>query len=426
MSQALNELSATEAGHRIACKTLTSDALVRTCLERIEARESAVQAWAFLDPELALAQARARDREKPRSPLHGVPVGIKDVLDTADMPSQYGSPIYRGHRPRADAACVALLRQAGCVILGKTATTEFANVHPAQTRNPHNLEHTPGGSSSGTAAGVADHMLPLALGTQTGGSQIRPSAYCGVVGLKPTFNSINRAGLKFSAESLDTIGLTGRTVEDVACGLRILSARTFELCLPNAGTARVGLCRTPRWSEADQPSRSNLEAATTRLAEAGARVRDYELPAGSEHLFDAHGVVALFEAARALAWEYEHHRTLLSGSIKTKLEEGLRYPRRAYDDAQALVRECRSAFAASMQNYDFLITLSAPDEAPKGFTTTGSSLFNRIWTWLGVPCVTLPFGQGPQGLPLGVQLIGRTDGDGDLLAWAGWVHERLG
>jgi Asp-tRNA(Asn)/Glu-tRNA(Gln) amidotransferase A subunit family amidase len=226
MAQPLHELSAAEAAHRIAAGSLTSEELTTACLDRIAERDSRLHAWAFVDRARALSQARLMDRTPRRGPLHGVPVGIKDVIDTADLPTEYNSSIYAGYQPKWDAACVALLKHAGCVILGKTVTTEFANNHPSQTRNPHNPSHTPGGSSSGSAASVADFMVPLALGTQTGGSTIRPAAYCGVVACKPSFNSINRAGLKFVAESLDTIGLFGRSAEDVALGLEVLSGRT--------------------------------------------------------------------------------------------------------------------------------------------------------------------------------------------------------
>jgi len=424
MTKTPNELSAAEAARRIARKALTSEALVHACLERIAERDRSLEAWSFIDAELALAQARERDREAPRSALHGVPVGVKDVLDTADMPSEYGSSIYRGHRPKADASCVALLRQAGCVILGKTVTTEFANVEPARTRNPHNLEHMPGGSSSGSAAGVADRMMPLALGTQTGGSTIRPAAYCGVVGFKPSVNAINRAGLKFSSDSLDTIGIIARTVEDVGLTFAALTGRVPP-ATAGQGNPRIGLCRTPRWQQADTASRANLERAAEVLAAAGARVTDYELPPGGERLFDEHGKIALFEAARALAWEHARHPELLSAALRSKIEEGWRIPRDAYDAARALARECRVRFAAQMAGYDALLTPSAPDEPGKLTTHTGSPVFNRIWTWLGVPCLTLPFGSGPHGLPLGVQLVGRADGDADLLRWAAWAETRL-
>ena len=426
MSIPLNELTAAEAARCIARKQLTSVALLEACLERIAARERDVRAWAFLDADFALEQARTLDREPPRSILHGVPFGIKDVFDTADMPTEYGSPIYRGYRPRWDAACVAQLRQAGCVVLGKTTTTEFANQHPAPTRNPHNFAHTPGGSSSGSAASVADHMVPLALGTQTGGSTIRPAAYCGVVGYKPSFNTINRAGLKFVAESLDTIGIFARSVEDAALGLQVLSGRTApDFIQPRSDAPRVGVCRTPRWRDADGPTQAVIERAASQLAKAGARVDDFDLPAGSERLFDEHDKIMGYESARALAWEYLNHRDQISTSLRPRLDEGWQLPRQAYDEARALARDCRRQLADRMRDYDFLLTPSAPGEAPDNLETTGSSLFNRVWTLFGVPCVTLPCGTGPQGLPLGVQLVGKFDSDVALLAWAHWAEQKI-
>ena len=268
---ALHELGAAEAARRIARGELTSEALVSACLARIVERDGQVQAWAYLEPDYALAQARELDRGPRRGPLHGVPFGIKDVFDTADLPTEYNSSIYRGHRPRADAACVMALRQAGAVILGKTVSTEYAYSNPSKTRNPHNPAHTPGGSSSGSAAAVADFMVPAALGTQTAGSVIRPAAYCGAVGCKPSFGLVNRAGLKMQAESLDTIGAFARHPEDLALVLEALSGRAP----PDFGAAierpRVGLCRTPRWGDADAATHANLEAAAQRLAQAGAR-----------------------------------------------------------------------------------------------------------------------------------------------------------
>ncbi|HEV8517608.1 MAG TPA: amidase [Burkholderiales bacterium] len=426
MPEPLNELTAAEAARRIARGQLTSEALVAAYLARIAAREREVHAWAHLDADRALAQARALDRESPRSPLHGIPFGIKDVIDTADMPTEYNSPIYRGHQPTWDAACVAQLRRAGCVVLGKTVTTEFANNHPSQTCNPRNLAHTPGGSSSGSAASVADHMVALALGTQTGGSTIRPAAYCGVVGYKPSFNTINRAGLKFVAESLDTIGILARSAEDAALGLHVLSGRAVpDLTERSTGTARVGMCRTPRWNDADAASHAAIERAASRLAATGARIVDFELPAGSARLFDDQEKIMGYEAARALAWEYQNHRGKISDSLLARLDAGWQLPRAAYDAARVLARECRRALADQMRDYDFLLTPSAPGEAPHGFTTTGSSVFNRVWTLFGVPCVTLPCESGPRGLPLGVQLVGGFDTDVELLAWAHWTEQQI-
>ena len=425
MASDLNKLSATEAARRIAAGSLTSEALVAACLERIAAREPEVQAWAWLDPDLALRQARALDCVPPRGPVHGIPFGIKDIIDTADMPTEYGSPIYQGHRPRADAASVALLRRAGGIVLGKTVTTEFAHNHPGKTRNPHRLVHTPGGSSSGSAAAVADFMVPLALGTQTGGSVIRPGAFCGVVACKPSFNSINRAGIKFAAESLDTIGVYGRNAEDAALALHALSGRALPDFGRVPGKPRVGLCRTPRWMEADATTRSAVESAADRLSRAGARVAEFEMPEGCARLFDDHAKIMNYESARALAWEFEHHPGRISNDLRPRIEAGLRESREGYDGVVRLARDCRRRFAERMQDHDFLLTPSAPGEAPATLASTGSSLFNRVWTLLGVPCVTLPFGTGPNGLPLAIQLIGPHDGDTGLLARAHWAASAL-
>ena len=425
MAKRLNELSAAQAARAIASGETTSEALVSACLERIAERDETVRAWAFTDRGHALAQARALDRAPRRSPLHGVPVGIKDVIDTADFPTEYNSPIYRGHRPRADAACVALLRRAGCVILGKTVTTEFANNHPSQTRNPHNGAHTPGGSSSGSAAAVADFMVPLALGTQTGGSVIRPAAYCGAFACKPSFGSINRAGMKFVSESLDTIGAFARCTEDLALSLSVLSGRPASE-EKSSRNPRIGLCRTPRWRDADTVTQANLERAAALLSHAGAQVRDFELPPGSEQLFDRHRVIMTFESARALAWEYDNFPGEISKTLKPRLDDGWRIARAEYDELRERARQCRRALAEQMPQVDFLLTPSAASEAPASLASTGDPVFNRAWTLFGVPCVTIPFGKGPHGLPLGIQLVGAFDADMALLDWAGWASGKLG
>ncbi len=422
-----NELGAVAAARLIADGKLNSEALVTACLERIKDRDTDVRAWVSCEPEFALRQARELDRSQaPRGALHGVPVGFKDVFDTAELPTEYGSSIYSGHRPRWDAACVALTRAAGGVVLGKCATTEFANNHPSPTRNPHNLAHTPGGSSSGSAAAVADHMVPLAFGTQTGGSTIRPAAYCGVVGYKPTFNLVNRAGLKFVAESLDTIGLFARSVDDAA----LLAHAITGLAMPDfsrkpASGPRVGLCRTARWSEAEPAVQSALESAAQTLAKRGAAVRDIELPADFTDLYDEQNTIMGYEEAQALAYEYHQHHSQLSASLRGRIEEGMKTPRARYEAALTHARLCRNRLADIFRDIDILLTPGAPGEAPKGLNTTGSSLFNRNWTLLGVPCITVPHGTGPSGLPLGVQVIGAIDADSTALYWAHWVHEVL-
>jgi Asp-tRNA(Asn)/Glu-tRNA(Gln) amidotransferase A subunit family amidase len=418
-------LSANEAARRIERGELTSVALVSDCLERITERDEQLRAWAFVNRDYALAQARALDRAPRRGPLHGIPFGIKDAIDTAELPTEYNSPIYRGHRPKADAACVAALKAAGAVILGKTVTTEFANNHPAQTRNPRNPAHTPGGSSSGSAAAVADLMVPASIGTQTGGSVIRPAAYCGVAAIKPSFGAINRAGLKMVAESLDTIGVFAREVEDLALALEALSALVRPDFASFESKPRIGLCRTPRWALADAATQANLESAAQRLAQAGAQVRSFNMFPESEDLFDRHKVIMGFETARALAWEYATHPDKISPTLKPRLDEGWKVARSAYDGMRAIAERCRRALAQEMRDFDFLLTPSAPSEAPASLASTGDPVFNRAWTLLGVPCVTLPHGRGPQGLPLGVQLIGAFDGDPALLGWARWTQRAL-
>jgi Asp-tRNA(Asn)/Glu-tRNA(Gln) amidotransferase A subunit family amidase len=422
----LNHLSAAEAARRIAAGKMSAEELVAACLERIRQRDGEVQAWVHCDPDAALAQARMLDNAKPRGVLAGVPVGFKDVIDTADMPTQYNSPIYRGHRPRTDAACVATVRRVGGIVLGKTVTTEFASRTPGPTRNPHNLAHSPGGSSSGSAAAVADFMTPLAFGTQTGGSTIRPAAYCGIVGYKPSYGTINRAGLKQLAESLDTIGVMARTVEDCALLVNAVSARpvpdfTSRLAQP----PRIGLCRTSRGKEASSAAQGVLENAATALSKHGAHLREFSLPPDFDRLYDEQMLIMNFEAARALAPEHITHPELLSDYMRKMLDEHWMMPREPYAAAMRHARECRQVFAGLFAESDVLLTLSAPGEAPEGISGTGSSLFNRNWTLLGVPCVTVPAGKGPRELPLGVQLVARYDDDERLLRCAEWARNAL-
>ena len=418
-------MPASEAARAIRAGRLTAEALVAACLERIGARDGVLAAWAHVAAEAALAQARALDRQPARGPLHGVPVGIKDIFDTADLPTEHNSPIYRGNRPRADAAAVALLRRAGCVILGKTATTEFANRHPPATRNPRNPAHSPGGSSSGSAAAVADRMVPLALGTQTAGSVIRPAAFCGVIGLKPSFGSINRSGVKPVAESLDTVGLFANTVEDAAVALHLLSDRPMPDFAAKIAAPRIGFARTSRWKEADASTHAALESAASQLAAAGAAVTDATLPPAAQALFEEQGRIMNFEAARALAWEQSHHRESISAALLERLDDGWAVSREQYDNARRTARDARRQFSDLMRGFDLLLTPSARGEAPAGLASTGDSLFNRVWTLLGVPCITLPWGSGPQELPLGIQLVSAIEQDTALLAHAQWAVDAV-
>lgn len=419
------QLTAAQAARLIQAGKLKSEDLVKACLERIVQRDAEVKAWTCHDAELALRQARELDRAGgPRGPLHGIPVGVKDVIDTADLPTQYGSPIFRDFQPRWDAACVSLARSAGAIILGKTATTEFASIHPAPTRNPLNLAHSPGGSSSGSAAAVADFMVPLAFGTQTAGSTIRPAAYCGVVSYKPTFNLINRAGLKFSAESLDTIGLFGRSVEDVALFAHAISGQGMP-AFRQPPAVRIGLHRTARWQQAAASAQDALEQAAQKLAAAGAVVQDRELGPEFEFLYEAQGVIMRYEAARAMAWETRQHRELLSAEFAERMDHGMAILHSEYQAALAQAEQCRQRFAGELSGLDVLLTPSATGEAPLGLNATGDAVFNRNWTLMGVPCIHVPTTLGPQGLPLGVQVVGPRGSDLATLRCAYWIEAAL-
>lgn len=425
-SAAAHTFSATEAAAALADGKLTSEALVRACLDRIAEREDAVQAWAWLDADLALRTARALDREPRRSPLHGLPFGIKDVIDTCDMPTEYGSPIYRGHRPGCDAACVAQIRELGGVILGKTVSTEFATRHPNKTRNPHDITRTPGGSSSGSAAAVADHMVPVAFGTQTSSSIIRPAAFCGVVGYKPSFGLVNRAGLKFLAESVDTLGTLTRTVTDaalVAEALAGLPRTSFEGVTRLA--PRIGYCRTPYWDHADAATHANLEQAAARLARAGARVTEVTLSGEFAAANDVQIAVSSYEFYRALTHERTRYPSLISASLSARIAAGGKVTRTEYEAGVALAQRCRLRLAAVFRDVDILLAPSAPGEAPP-LKSTGDPVFGLMWSLLHVPCMTLPWGTGPRGLPLGVQIVAPFGRDASLYLHAEWVRRALG
>lgn len=426
--KALHTLGATEAARLIAAGTITSEALVKSCLERIEAREADVQAWAFLDPDAALRQARAADAQPARGLLHGLPIAVKDLIDTVDLPTSYGSPIYVGHQPAWDAPCVALARAAGGVILGKTVTTEFAVMQPNKTRNPRDIRHTPGGSSSGSAAAVADSMVPLAFGTQTAGSIIRPAAYCGAVGYKPSHGTINRVGVKALSDILDTVGTIARSVPDAALLAAAVSGRR-SLLVDEEGAAssipRIGICRTHEWPQALPETVRSLESAARSLGVAGAAVKEVALPAAFAGLVAAQIDVMFHQQAASLAWERLAHWEKISARLQGILEEGLQVTVERFDAAAALARDCRRALKDVFGDVDVLLAPSAPGAAPEGLGMTGDPVFNRMWTLLHVPCVNLPVGATSSGLPVGLQVVGRVGDDARTLAVAHWIHRRL-
>lgn len=414
------------AAAEIAAGKLTAEEYVSACLERIAAREKDLRAWTCIDPEFALKQARERDKESRRGPLHGIPVGFKDIIDTVDLPTEYNSPIYQGNRPKWDASCVALTKKTGGIVMGKTATTEFAYRNPAPTRNPHNLGHTPGGSSSGSAAAVAAFMVPIAVGSQTGGSTIRPASFCGIVGYKPSFGVINRAGVKPVAESLDHVGVLARTVEDVALFIHAVTGIAIpDFWAKPANAPRVGFCRQPCWSDGESSMHEKLELAASTLAKKGAKVTELILGREFEGIYDDQVVINDYELARALAFEHQNHREKLSELIRGNIEKGWDVSRERYDVAIRNAMRYRTLFAAMMREYDFLLTPAAAGEALEGIALTGTAVFNRAWTMLGVPCLTVPAYTGPKGLPIGVQIVGRYGADTDSLRWAEWARRAL-
>ena len=398
-------LGAKEAALRIERGELQAQALIASCLERIAARDAEVAAWVFVDqkPNIPLDV----------KPLYGLPVGVKDIFDTADMPTEHGSPIYAGNRPRADAAPVALTRNAGGTILGKTVTAEFATFVPRGTRNPRDLARTPGGSSSGSAAAVADCMVPLAFGTQTAGSVIRPGSYCGVVAYKPTYNTLPRAGVKPNADSLDTVGLYARSVEDVAFFVEAL----VGLSPGQIGSPRIGLCRTWEW-EAVQPEMAAAFESTARRLEA----REVRLPDSFKALRAAHTTIIRFEGARSLADEYRRFPQLLDPALRKRCELGYAIEWSEYAAARKAAREARERLGDAFAGCDVLIAPAATGVAPLGLGSTGDVAMNVVWTLLHAPCVSVPVMTSPSGLPLGLQVIGRIGEDARTLACASWIE----
>ncbi len=417
------QLTATEAMRLIRADRLRPMELMEACLARIAEREPSVRAFAWFDADAARRGAAGA----PPGALHGLPIGVKDVLDTSDMPSEYGSPIWRDWRPRADAAAVAWARHAGAVVVGKTVTTEFATRKPGPTGNPHNLRHTPGGSSSGSAAGVADGFFPLAYGTQTAGSVIRPAAYCGVVGYKPSFGTINRFGMKLMSENLDTVGVMARSVADCALFAGAVAGRALgDPDVRSERAPRIGICRSPAWDKALPETQMLLGRVASALARAGASIVDRELSPGVAAIEAAHPIVVNHESARALGWELANARDQISEGLRERLEFGLSRTEAAVAEAHAVFGSAQRTFPACMEGLDALVSPSAPGEAPAGLEWTGDPAFNLIWTALHVPCVTVPADTGPGGLPLGIQIVTRIGEDRQALAWAQWVAAAIG
>ena len=404
-------LTASVLVEKIAAGELTSEEIVGDCLSRIAAHDDLVHAWAHVDEDLALSYARACDMtDAPLGPLHGIPVGVKDVLDTQDMPTEYGSEIYAGHRPGVDSACVAALRAAGAVVLGKTTTTQFASPLPLGVRNPHDLKRTPGVSSSGSAAAVADFMVPLANGTQTGGSVILPASFCGVVGYKASLNGLDRSGIAGLKKSLDTLGYFARCAGDIAL---LYTALTGQKIPEDPATPRIGLCRTPMWMEAHDCAQQALENTASELSAAGYDVADVDLPPEFDAIEGPFRVISSYEGKRALADEFRNHMDKMNPWMQ---ETGRStWTEEEYRDALAAADRARDELYLLFDDYPVLLTPSTTGEAPADLEGVTMSSFNRLWTLMHGPTITLPAGIGPNRMPLGVQLAARTGADPMLI-----------
>jgi len=436
-----NWLSATEAARAIRDGVVGAEQLVGACLARIREVENNVQAWHFLDPDYALKQARERDawrsEGKPIGPLHGVPVGIKDIIDTEDMPTEDGTVLHAGRTPDRDAKVVSLLREAGAVILGKTVTTECATYAPGKTRNPHDPEHTPGGSSSGSAAAVAAGMVPIALGTQTNGSLIRPAAFCGVYGFKPTHGLISRHGVLKLSRTLDHMGIFARTIGDIALGCEVLAASderdpdtrpharipfrdivAEEPPLP----PQIAFIKTPLWDRVNDDAREGIAELVDVL---GDRVFEVDLPAVALDALTLHRTIMEAEMAAALVEEYERGRDKLSESLRSQLERGRGITAFDYQSAVARIPLLNQGFDELFERCDAILTPAVPGTAPRGLDSTGDPSFCTLWSLCGMPAISLPLLQGADGLPLGVQLVGQRHRDARLLRTARWLVSRI-
>lgn len=436
----LGALGLSEAAAHIREGRISSAELVQGCLARIDAVDADVQAWAFLDREYAMRQAEAADlyrmQGKPTGPLHGVPLGIKDIFDTGDMPTEFGSPVWAGRAPRQDAAAVSRLRADGAIIMGKTVTTEYAYFHPGKTKNPHDPSRTPGGSSSGSAAAVAAFMVPGAIGSQTNGSVIRPASFCGVVGFKPTHGLIPRSGALLLSRTLDHVGVFARSVEDAALLAESLIGYDEEdldtrpvARPPLAATAlsapplppRYAFVKSPVWDQADAATR---EAFSELVATLGDQISEVELPSAFDRAVDLHRVVMEVEMAHNLRRDYERHSGQMSGKLRELIERGRQHKAVDYAASVAGGATLSDALDEMFNEYDAILTPAAPGEAPPA-ETTGNPIFNTIWTYLGTPAVTLPLLQSESGLPVGVQLVGKRGHDARLLRTVHWLVKNV-
>lgn len=438
-----NFLAATEAAKAIREGHTSSRELVQACLDRIEEFEPTIGAWAHLDKTLALQQADQADvlrqQGKPMGPLHGVPVGIKDIIDTHDMPTERGTALYSGRTTSRDATVTSLLRAAGTVVLGKTVTTELAVYAPGKTRNPHDPERTPGGSSSGSAAAVASHMVPLSVGTQTNGSVIRPASFCGVYGYKPSFGIVSRRGILEQSPPLDTVGFFARNLSDLALLGEVCMAfdATDQAMRPRARPQisrilmdpppvepRIAFVRSPAWPRAEESTKEAFRELVEHVTQAaGERIDLVDLPSIFDDAFEQHRIIMEADLARSFEQEYGDDGSGLSDVLREMISRGKRVLAVEYNNALARVNQYNSYFEELFHDYDAIVTPSTPGEAPVGVESTGDPSFCTLWTLCGMPALNLPVLQGPAALPLGAQLVSQTGDDARLFRNARWLVE---
>jgi len=418
----LNGLTASEASTKLASGEITSVALTRDCLDRIAARDGDVHAWDYINPDYALEQAKALDGEARRGPLHGVPVGIKDIFDTKDMPTGHGFGPYQGKEFGVDSTCVAQLRDAGMVIMGKTVTTEFACPKPRQTLNPHDPTRTPGVSSSGSAASVADYMVPLANGTQTGGSVIGPAANCGVYGYKASLDGIDRSGFRHCKKSIDTIGLFARSIEDL---LLMRQVQTGAAPGTSVDEPRIAVLRAPNWDEAEPAMQAAIEKVAAILADAGAAVSDFDLPKVFTDIVPDAAVINAWEASIMLETEVRDHLDSFNDHNLERIEWVNGLSEEDYLNAGKALNNARSEMDSIFDGFDLILSPSLPGEAPVGLTEVRTATFARLWTQMYTPSVNFPLFESSNGIPICFQLVGKRGTDDASLANAKWADGKL-
>ena len=426
MAQTLNQLSFSQMALQIRTGQVSSEAIMLACIKRIEQREPVVGAFVHYDAQAALVLARKADQCAATGPLHGVPFAVKDIIDTNMFPTGWGTTFYDGYQPSRNASCVELFIRAGAIPFGKTVTTEFAYFKSGKTANPHNLNHTPGGSSSGSAAAVADNMLPFGFGSQTAASLIRPAAYCGVAGYKASHGSFDLQGVMSLSPSLDTLGFIAREIEDFELARRVLCGSSpAKLIDLDAAPLRISLFRGPHWHDGSLEMRDVCNRAINRLKAAGAQTGELACPEVFKLLTDAQKTVMAFEVAQARIYEYSRYEDELSVQFKQLIESGIAVSRDDYESACMTRDRAARVLQTMFLDTDIILTPAAPGEAPLGLDATGDPLFSRGWNLLQVPCVSIPYGKGPNGLPLSVQLVARIGADDELLAAAKWIDHQL-